>query len=203
MTWNGNWTGSDGSQTIQATDSATWLFDSGSNSYTSMTFQQDASLLPPGEIASSSLLGWLVVGTEVLGTVAGGVLSGGWGAAAAGAGLVLASVTILNPPTPTPPPTPPLPPVVPVPPLPPGSGYQEVWTYDGTTGSQTKTQTITPPANNNQLQTGGTINCNPTINVCNSSNVSIVVSTPESSNVLGILGMMGLGLFLSRHKIKN
>jgi hypothetical protein len=121
MTWLGNWTGSLGDESIDATDTATWIFDSGLSLYTGMDFLQEGSLGTPditSDITPASFRFWTVIGVEALGTAAGGVLSGGWGAVGAGAALGLASYAILEP-SPTPPPAPPRPPLPPTPTPPP------------------------------------------------------------------------------------
>ncbi|MGK7955181.1 MAG: hypothetical protein AB4063_07955 [Crocosphaera sp.] len=100
MTWLGNWTGSLGDESIDATDTATWIFDSGLGLYTGMDFLQEGSLGTPditSDITPASFRFWTIIGVEALGTVAGGIVSGGWGAVGAGAALGLTSYAILQP----------------------------------------------------------------------------------------------------------
>jgi hypothetical protein len=116
LTWSGVWSGTLGSNSISASDSATYYFDPVAGGYTSLDFAQSGSINPP----------WWVRGAEVLGGVTIGIGVGvsttnPWTGTNAGIGstngLLAISNWIYSPSAPPAlPPTPPLPPAVPIPP---------------------------------------------------------------------------------------
>jgi hypothetical protein len=198
MTWLGNWTGSLGDELIDATDTATWIFDSGLGLYTGMDFLQEGSLETlgvGGGITPSGFGFWSIIGLEVLGTTLAGVSTGGWGAAAAGVALGLTSYIALDPP-PTPP-RPPLPPTPPPPPTPP------IFQKTNTININNAGGTINGGINigNVSITINGNANC--TI-PCTSSGTSSIVSTPEPTSTLSLLalGILGAGATLKR-KVKR
>ena len=196
MTWLGNWTGSLGDELIDATDTATWIFDSGLGLYTGMDFLQEGSLETlgvGGGITPSGFKFWSIIGLEVLGTTIAGVGTGGWGAAAAGVALGLTSYIALDPP-----PTPPRPPLPPTPPPPP-----PIFQKTNTININNAGGTINGGINigNVSITINGNANC--TI-PCTSSGTSSIVSTPEPTSTLSLLslGILGAGATIKR-KVKR
>lgn len=119
MSWVGTWSGSLGSSIIQATDTATFLFNPALGGYDGLDFRQSGSLTNDVQSLNSlfSLKGWIIAGSEAIGGGIVGALATCWTGIGCFPGIVGGSsialgvsgvVVTVNGDEPTPKPKPPI-----------------------------------------------------------------------------------------------
>ena len=184
LTWSGNWSGSLGSNSITATDTATFLLSDNDGVYTTLNFEQAGSASP----------GWGVAAAETLiGGAVGGVVSG-WNPlgiiGGANAGLAFSNVAFDDEPPPLPDPPP-----APDPDDPNVEPGQEIIIITGSNNQVNKSQN---PESGPIINIQGDWNCE---NGCSANGA--LETIPEPLTILGSGLALGLGAYFKKEYSKK